>query len=79
MNFSGDNFCGEVMRVDLKACINGMESKSYHWMVKLPTSDPGRAAVTKAMMMEEKEFGVYRDLIPAFRCARVSVYEARSF
>lgn len=61
----GENFSGEVMATNFTAKIGGT-SKDYHWMVKLPPSDPSRAAMVKAMKMEVKEFRVYRELIPAF-------------
>ena len=62
----GENYSGEVMATNFEATVDG-KKKEYHWMVKLPPSDPTRTPMIKAMKMETKEFRVYRELIPAFK------------
>lgn len=63
----GENFSGELKSVRMVADVGAerRERKEYHWMVKLPnqTHNP----MNKFTKMDEKEYLMYKDVIPAFR------------
>ena len=64
---TGENFSGDLKRVTLKACVKEKETKQYNWMVKLSPTDPTRVVTANAFEIEQKEFAVYRDVIPGIR------------
>eukprot|EP00095_Tigriopus_kingsejongensis_P003079 maker-scaffold664_size116482-snap-gene-0.21 protein:Tk03079 transcript:maker-scaffold664_size116482-snap-gene-0.21-mRNA-1 annotation:"AGAP013467-PA" len=61
----GQNYSGQVLECQVEALVQG-QSRSYHWMAKLPQDDPTKFLWGRAGRMEEKEIRFYDDLVPSF-------------
>ena len=63
---AGENYSSTVLCIDIEAKVNG-DTKEYHWIAKIPPSDPARIPFNRGLKMEEKEISFYKELIPALK------------
>ncbi|XP_059086586.1 uncharacterized protein LOC131883208 [Tigriopus californicus] len=63
----GENYSSVVLACHVEAEINGGQSKSYHWIAKIPSDDPWKFKWVRPCRMEEKEVAFYNDLVPRLK------------